>query len=221
MNKNGQKSNYCEYCGDFHDIAHEFVSFVRIGETIPDYEFQAYKNDEVQTMKFSDFRGKWLVVMFYPGDFTFVCPTELEDMAKLYPKFQEIGTEVVSFSTDTVYVHKAWHDTSPAISQVTYPMGSDPSGKISYAFGTLIEGGELEHTVDEGQALRGTFVIDPNGVLRTMEIHDNSVGRKAAETLRKVQAAQYVEAHPGNVCPANWEEGDDTLEPGMGLVGKI
>jgi peroxiredoxin (alkyl hydroperoxide reductase subunit C) len=159
--------------------------------------------------------------MFYPGDFTFVCPTELEDMAKLYPKFQEIGAEVVSFSTDSVFVHKAWHDTSPAIKQVNYPMGSDPSGKISYAFGTLIEGGELEYTPDEGMALRGTFVIDPNGILRTMEIHDNSVGRKAAETLRKVQAAQYVEAHPGNVCPANWEEGDDTMEPGLGLVGKI
>ena len=221
MNKNGQKSNYCEYCGDFHDMAHEFVSFVRIGETIPDYEFQALKGDEIQTMKFSDFRGKWLVLMFYPGDFTFVCPTELEDMAKLYPKFQEIGAEVISFSTDTVFVHKAWHDMSPAIKQVTYPMGSDPSGKISYAFGTLIEGGEFEYTPDEGMALRGTFVIDPNGVLRTMEIHDNSVGRKAAETFRKVQAAQYVEAHPGNVCPASWEEGDEGMTPGMDKVGKI
>ncbi len=221
MNKNGQKSNYCEACGDFHDIAHEYISFVRIGETIPDYEFQVYLKDEAQTMKFSDFRGKWLVVMFYPGDFTFVCPTELEDMAKLYPKFQEIGTEVLSFSTDSVFVHKAWHDTSPAIKQVNYPMGSDPSGKISYAFGTLIEGGDLLHTPDEGMALRGTFVVDPSGVLRTLEIHDNSVGRKAAETLRKVKAAQYVESHPGNVCPANWDEGDDTLEPGMGLVGKI
>jgi NADH-dependent peroxiredoxin subunit C len=221
MNKNGQKSNYCEACGDFHDVAHEFVSFVRIGESIPDYEFQVYHGDDTKTMKFSDFRGKWLVVMFYPGDFTFVCPTELEDMAALYPKFKALNAEVLTFSTDTVFVHKAWHDISPAIKKVEYPMGSDPSGKISYAFGTLIEGGELEHVVDEGQALRGTFVIDPAGILRTMEIHDTSVGRKAAETLRKVKAAQYVEAHPGNVCPANWEEGDDTLEPGMDLVGKI
>jgi peroxiredoxin (alkyl hydroperoxide reductase subunit C) len=221
MNKNGQKSNYCEHCGDFHDVAHEFVSFVRIGETVPDYEFEIYHKDDNKTVKFSDYRGKWVVLMFYPGDFTFVCPTELEDMAKLYPEFQKINAEVISFSTDTVWVHKAWHDTSPAIGQVTYPMGSDPSGKISYAFGTLIEGGDLIHTADEGQTLRGTFVIDPAGVLRTMEVHDNAIGRRAADTLRKVKAAQYVETHPGNVCPANWEEGDDTLEPGMGLVGKI
>jgi len=221
MNKNGQKSNYCEHCGDFHDIAHEYVTFVRIGETIPDYEFEVFQNDENKTMKFSDFRGKWLVVMFYPGDFTFVCPTELEDTAKLYPEFRKIGAEVLSFSTDTVWVHKAWHDTSPAIKTVEYPMGADPSGKISYAFGTLIEGGDLAFTPDEGQALRGTFVIDPQGVLRTMEIHDNAIGRKASETLRKVKAAQYVESHPGNVCPASWDEGDDTLEPGMDLVGKI
>jgi peroxiredoxin (alkyl hydroperoxide reductase subunit C) len=172
-------------------------------------------------MKFSDFRGKWLVVMFYPGDFTFVCPTELEDMAKLYPEFQKLNTEIVSFSTDTVFVHKAWHDTSAAIKQVNYPMGADPSGKVSYAFGTLIEGEDVAYVPDEGMSLRGTFVVDPQGVLRTMEIHDNSVGRKASETLRKVQAAQYVESHPGNVCPASWEPGDDTMEPGLDLVGKI
>lgn len=221
MNKNSQKSNYCESCGDFHDMTREHISFVKIGEPIPDFEFEIYHKDDQKTVKFSDYRGKWLVVMFYPGDFTFVCPTELEDMAKLYPQFQAINTEILSFSTDTVYVHKAWHDTSPAIGQVSYPMGADPSGKISYAFGTLIEGGDLAHTGDEGQSLRGTFVIDPAGNLRTMEIHDNSIGRRAAETLRKVQAAQYVETHPGNVCPASWEEGDDTLEPGMDLVGKI
>lgn len=216
-----QKSNYCEYCGDFHDAYREYMSSIRIGENVPDYEFEAFLKDEAKPMKFSDFRGKWLVVMFYPGDFTFVCPTELEDMAKLYPKFQELGAEVVSFSTDSVFVHKAWHDTSPAIKTVNFPMGADPTGKIASAFGVLIEGGDMPLVTDEGMALRGTFLIDPTGVLRTMEVHDNSVGRKAAETLRKLQAAQYVEAHPGNVCPASWEEGDDTLEPGMDLVGKI
>ncbi|MDB5237355.1 MAG: Peroxiredoxin [Parcubacteria group bacterium] len=221
MNKNGQKSNYCEFCGDFHDSMHEYSCAVRVGETVPDYEFEAFQNEKITTHKFSDFRGKWLVVMFYPGDFTFVCPTELEDMAGLYEKFQAMNTEVVSFSTDTVFVHKAWHDTSDAIKKVNFPMGADPSGKIASAFGTLIEGGELPFTTDEGMSLRGTFVIDPNGVLRTSEIHDNSVGRKAAETFRKVQAAQYVETHAGQVCPASWEPGDDTLEPGLGLVGKI
>lgn len=196
-------------------------AFIKIGSTVPDYAFEVFHQEAIKTMRFSDFRGKWLVVMFYPADFTFVCPTELEDMAKLYTKFQEANCEVISFSTDTVFAHKAWHDTSPAIKQINFPMGADPSGKVAYAFGTLVEGGEMEFTPDEGQALRGTFVMDQNGILRTMEIHDNSVGRKAAETLRKVQAAQYVEAHPGNVCPANWEPGDNTLEPGLGLVGKI
>lgn len=214
-----QKSNYCENCGDFHDD--DLVVGVKIGEPIPDYEFEVYHNEAIKKMSFSELKGKWLVVMFYPADFTFICPTELEDLAKLYPKFQEVGAEVLSFSTDTVFVHKAWHDTSAAIKQIQYPMGADPSGKISYAFGTLIEGGDRELTPDEGLSLRGTFVIDPQGVLRTMELHDNSVGRSAKETLRKVQAAQFVEKNQGKVCPASWEPGDDTLEPGLGLVGKI
>ncbi len=216
------KSNYCENCGDFHDAdPKEHRSYVRIGEVVPDYEFEYFQNEEIKKAKFSDYRGKWVAVVFYPADFTFVCPTELEDLAKLYPKFKEIGAEVISFSTDTAFAHKAWHDTSPAIKQIEYPMGSDPSGKISYAFGVLIEGGEMPLTADEGLALRGTFLIDPMGVLRTIEIHDNSIGRSAKETFRKLQAAQFVESHPGNVCPASWEPGDDTLEPGVGLVGKI
>lgn len=221
MNKNGQKSNYCEHCGDFHDPMKEFVSQVKVGEVIPDFEFEAYQDDDTKTMKFSDFRGKWLVIAFYPADFTFVCPTELEELAKLYPKFKEINAEVVSFSTDTVFTHKAWHDTSEAIKQIAYPMGADPSGKIAYAFGVLVDGDGTELSEDEGLAMRGSFIIDPSGILRSMEINHNSIGRKAAETLRKIQAAQYVETHPGNVCPASWEPGDDTLEPGMDLVGKI
>jgi len=216
-----QKSNYCELCGDFHDPFREYSCSVRIGETVPDYEFEAFHKGEAKKMKFSDFRGKWLVVMFYPADFTFVCPTELEDMAGIYPKLQEIGADVVSFSTDTVFVHKAWHETSPAIGKIQFPMGADPSGKVADAFGVLIEGGDMAFTPDEGLALRGTFLIDPSGTLRTQEIHDNSIGRSAKETLRKVQAAQFVETHQGLVCPASWEPGDDTLEPGMDLVGKI
>ena len=216
------KSTYCEHCGDFHDAPPgEFRASVRVGEPIPEFEFEALHKDEVQTMKFSDFRGSWLVVMFYPADFTFVCPTELEDMAALYGSFKQANAEVISFSTDTVFVHKAWRDASPSIKKIEFPMGADPSGKIAYAFGTLIEGGDQELTPDEGLSLRGTFLIDPKGVLRTVEIHDNSVGRKASETLRKLQAAQYVDTHPGNVCPASWEPGDDTLEPGLDLVGKL
>lgn len=216
-----QKSNYCGECGDFHDAYHEYRSSVRVGETIPDYEFEAYHKDDIVKMKFSDFRGKWLVVMFYPADFTFVCPTELEEMAALYPKLQAKNAEVVSFSTDTVFVHKAWHDTSEAIKKVTYPMGADPTGKIADAFGVLVEGGDLPLTPDEGLALRGTFIVDPKGTLRAMEVNDNSIGRTAKETYRKLQAAQFVEQNQGKVCPASWEPGDDTLEPGMDLVGKI
>lgn len=220
MNKE-QKSNYCGECGDFHDPFREYRSSVRVGEIVPDYEFEAYHKDDVKMMKFSDFRGKWLVVMFYPADFTFVCPTELEEMALLYPKMQAINAEVVSFSTDTVFVHKAWHDTSEAIKKITFPMGADPTGKIADAFGVLVEGGDLPFVPDEGLALRGTFIVDPSGTLRAMEVNDNSIGRAAKETFRKLQAAQFVESHAGQVCPASWEPGDDTLEPGMDLVGKI
>ena len=196
-------------------------SSITVGSTVPDLEFEVYHKEDFKKMHFSEFQGKWLVVMFYPGDFTFVCPTELEDMAKLYPEFQQKGAEVVSFSTDTVFVHKAWHDTSDSVKNVSFPMGADPSGKISKAFGVLIADGGGICSPDEGMARRGTFLIDPKGQVRTMEIHDNSVGRKAAETFRKFEAALYVEAHPGNVCPASWEEGDDTLTPGVDLVGKI
>lgn len=215
------KSNYCENCGEFHDFVHDHLSLVKVGEPIPDFEFEVYHEKVAKTMSFSKLRGKWVVLVFYPADFTFICPTELEELAKLYSKFQTANAEVVSMSTDTVFTHKAWHDASAAIAEIKYPMGADPSGKISDAFGVLIEGAGPELTPDEGLALRGTFIIDPSGTLRAMEITDNSIGRKGAETLRKLQAAQYVETHKGKVCPASWEPGSDTLEPGMDLVGKL
>lgn len=210
----------CEQCTDETCFRKE-ERILTIGTVVPNMEFSVYHKDNFGHMQFSDFRGKWVIVMFYPGDFTFVCPTELEDMAKLYPEFEKRNAEVVSFSTDSVHVHKAWHDASDAVSKVTFPMGSDPSGRIADAFGVRIGEDRLSCVTDEGLALRGTFIIDPRGVIRTMEIHDNSVGRKAGETLRKLEAALYVEAHPGNVCPASWEEGEDTLTPGIDLVGKI
>ena len=215
------KSNYCEHCGEFHDHVRPYTSVVKVGEPVPDFEFEVYHQEAIKPMSLSSLRGKWVVLAFYPADFTFICPTELEELAKLYPKFKEANAEVISVSTDTVHTHKAWHDTSPAIKQIEYPMAADPSGKLAGAFGVLIEGGEAALTPDEGLALRGSFIIDPNGVLVSMEINDNSIGRKGAETLRKLQAAQYVKSHKGEVCPASWEPGDDTLEPGLGLVGKI
>lgn len=215
------KSNYCEHCGEFHDVVRDYTSQVKVGATIPDFEFETYHEGTIKTMSLSQMRGKWIVLVFYPADFTFICPTELEELAALYPKFQALNAEIVSVSTDTVQTHKAWHDVSPGIKEIKYPMAADPSGKLAAAFGVLIEGGEAVLTPEEGLALRGTFIIDPSGTLRSMEINDNSIGRKGAETLRKLQAAQYVETHKGQVCPASWEPGDDTLEPGLDLVGKL
>ena len=215
------KSNYCENCGEFHDAPHDFTSQVKVGFPVPDFEFEAYHQGVIKAMTLSQLRGKWTVLVFYPADFTFICPTELEELAKLHSKFQALNAEIISVSSDTVYTHKAWHDASPGIRKISYPMAADPSGKLAYAFGVLIEGGETIFTPDEGLALRGTFIIDPAGTLRAMEINDNSIGRKGSETLRKLQAAQYVETHKGKVCPASWEPGDDTLEPGLDLVGKL
>ncbi len=215
------KSNYCERCGEFHDSVRDHFVLVKVGEPVPDFEFEVYHEDAIKTISLSTLRGKWVILVFYPADFTFVCPTELEELAKLYPKFQELNAEIISISTDTVFTHKAWHNASPGIKEIKYPMAADPSGKIAAAFGVLIEGGEVAFTPDEGLALRGTFIIDPSGILRSMEVNDNSIGRKGTETLRKLQAAQYVETHKGQVCPASWEPGEDTLEPGLNLVGKI
>lgn len=215
------KSNYCEHCGEFHDFVHDHLSLVKVGEPVPDFEFETYHQGKIKTMSLSKLRGKWVVLVFYPADFTFICPTELEELAELYPKFEALNAEIISVSSDTVFTHKAWHDASAGVKEIKYPMAADPSGKLANAFGVLIEGGEAELTPDEGLALRGTFIIDPSGMLRTMEVHDNSVGRKGAETLRKLQAAQYVDTHKGKVCPASWEPGSDDLEPGLSLVGKL
>jgi peroxiredoxin (alkyl hydroperoxide reductase subunit C) len=158
-------------------------------------------------------KGKWSVFVFYPADFTFVCPTELEDLADHYPAFQKLGVEIYGISTDTHFAHKAWHDTSEAIKKVNYPLIGDPTTNLSRAFEVLIE--------EEGLALRGTFVINPEGHIKVMEVHDNGIGRDASELLRKVKAAQYVASHPGEVCPAKWTEGAATLKPSLDLVGKI
>lgn len=186
---------------------------VEIGEKIPDMELEVFQNEETRKVKFSDYAGKWLVLVFYPADFSFVCPTELEDVQKHYAQFKEAGAEVISISTDTVFVHKAWHDNSEAIKKIEYPMGADPSGRICREFGTYIEA--------EGLSLRGSFIIDPDGVLKALEVHDNNIGRSARELLRKLRAADFVRKSAGAVCPANWEPGEETLKPGLDLVGKI
>jgi peroxiredoxin (alkyl hydroperoxide reductase subunit C) len=161
----------------------------------------------------ADLKGKWSVVFFYPADFTFVCPTELEDLADNYAEFQKLGVEIYSVSTDTHFSHKAWHDTSDAIRKIEYTMLGDPTHAIARNFEVLIE--------DAGLADRGTFVVDPDGKIQIVEITAGGIGRDAKELLRKVKAAQYVASHPGEVCPAKWKEGDKTLKPSLDLVGKI
>jgi peroxiredoxin (alkyl hydroperoxide reductase subunit C) len=186
---------------------------IKIGEKVEDIQVQAYHHDDIKPVKLSDYRGKWAVLVFYPADFTFICPTELEELALHYEEFKKLGAEVLSVSTDTVYVHKAWHDASPAIKKINFPMLADPAAKLCRQFGTLIE--------DAGLSLRGSFIVDPDGVLKCYELHDNSIGRSAKELLRKVAAAKFVRENKGEVCPASWEPGKKTLKPGLGLVGKI
>ena len=186
---------------------------ITINSTVPDFLAEAYINGDIKKIKLSDYRKKWLVLIFYPADFTYVCPTELEEAALLYPQFKKEGAEILSISTDKAFSHKIWHEISKAIGKIKYPMIADPTGNISRMFGVYME--------DEGMSLRGTFIIDPDGALKTMEIHNNDIGRSAAESLRKLQAAKFVREHKGNVCPANWKPGEETLKPGMNLVGKI
>lgn len=186
---------------------------VKINEKILDFSLDAFHEDKLKKVKLSDYKGKWLILFFYPADFTFVCPTELEELAENYNEFKKLGAEILSVSTDTAFAHKAWHDTSPAIKKVKFPMIADPSGKLCREFGTYIE--------EEGLSLRGTFIINPDGFLKALEIHDNSIGRSALELLRKLEAAKFVKEHKGEVCPANWKPGKKTLRPGVNLIGKI
>ena len=202
---------------------------MRVGDMLPEMTLTAYdpKKDETIKIKTADYQasesgktikeGKWMIFMFYPADFTFICPTELEEMAGLYAEFVKLDAEVLSVSCDTAFVHKAWHDNSPAIKKVKFPMVADTTGVLARLFDVYIPEGD-----DAGLALRGTFIVDPDGILRTAEIHDNSVGRSAKETLRKLKAAKFVRDNGGvQVCPAAWEPGEDTLKPGLDLVGKI
>ncbi len=186
-----------------------------IGKKIEFFNGNAYnpQTEEFITVDVSDLQKGWSVVIFYPADFSFVCPTELEDMQKIYGELQELGVEVYSVSTDTHFVHKAWHDHSDKISSIEYTMVGDPTWQIAREFDVLDE--------EAGLAQRGTFVIDPDGVVQTVEINADGIGREAAYTLDKVKAAQYVRENPGEVCPADWKESGDTLTPGLDLVGKI
>jgi peroxiredoxin (alkyl hydroperoxide reductase subunit C) len=184
-----------------------------INTTIKPFKATAFHHGEFVPVSDSDLKGRWSVVFFYPADFTFVCPTELGDLADHYATLQKLGVEVYGVSTDTHFTHKAWHDASETIRRIQFPLVGDPTGTIARNFGVMIE--------EEGLALRGSFVINPEGQIKVCEIHDLGIGRSAEELVRKVQAAQYVAAHDGEVCPANWRPGGKTLAPSLELVGKI
>lgn len=184
-----------------------------INTTVKPFKVHAYQQGRFLEVTDEDLRGQWSVLVFYPGDFTFVCPTELEDLADRYDEFRALGVEVYAASTDSHYSHMAWHDSSPAVGKVQYPLLADKTLRLSRDFGVLNE--------ETGRALRGTFVIDPEGVVRTVEVHDDGIGRDAGELLRKVKAAQYVAENPGEACPAKWTQGAATLTPSPELVGRI
>jgi peroxiredoxin (alkyl hydroperoxide reductase subunit C) len=185
----------------------------QIGKQIVDFKVQAFANNDFKTVTKQDVLGKWSIFFFYPADFTFVCPTELEDLANMYDQFKATGTEIYSVSTDTHFVHKAWHDTSDTIKKIKYPMLADPTGVLSCGFDVMIE--------EAGLAERGTFIVNPQGEIVAYEVIAGNVGRNADELLRRLKALQFVAAHPAEVCPAKWEEGKKTLKPGIDLVGVI
>ncbi len=184
-----------------------------VNTTITPFKTTAYQNGKFVEVSDADLKGKWSVVFFYPADFTFVCPTELGDLADNYDTFKSLGVEIYGVSTDTHCSHKAGQDTAETIGKGKFPLLGDPTGTITRNFDVMIE--------EEGLALRGTFVINPEGQIKLCEVHDDGIGRDAKELLRKVQAAQYVAAHPGQVCPAKWTPGAETLAPSLDLVGKI
>ncbi len=184
-----------------------------INKKVDDFKVNAYHNDDFIEITNDSLKGHWSVLVFYPADFTFVCPTELEDLANNYEKFKEIGCEVYSVSTDTHFVHKAWADTSDTIKKIKYPMLADPSGKLCKMFDVFIE--------EEGVAHRGTFIINPECEIKAYEINDNSIGRDADELLRKVMASQFVAKYGGKACPAKWKPGKEALSPSINLVGKL
>ena len=184
-----------------------------INTKVQPFKTEAFHDGKFVEVTDASLKGKWSVLIFMPAAFTFNCPTEIEDAAENYAEFQKAGAEVYIVTTDTHFSHKVWHETSPAVGKAQFPLVGDPTHQLTRAFGVHID--------EAGLALRGTFVIDPEGTIKTLEIHDNAIARDVSETLRKLKAAQFTAAHPDHVCPAKWKEGEKTLAPSLDLVGKI
>lgn len=198
--------NYISFLG-----GNKYMSL--INKQIENFKVQAYHDGEFKEVTLEDVKGKWSVFFFYPADFSFVCPTELADVQDHYEEFKSMNCEIYSVSTDTHFVHKAWADATDTIGKIKYPMLADAAHVLSKQFGVLVE--------EDGIALRGTFIVNPEGQIKAYEIHDMGIGRNAEELVRKVQAAQFVAEHGDKVCPAKWTPGEETLEPSLDLVGKI
>lgn len=184
-----------------------------INTKVEPFSVQAYQAGDLKTVCDLDLLGHWSIFFFYPADFTFVCPTELEDIAAMYGEFKKLNCEIYSVSCDSAFVHKAWADASPSIAKIKYPMLADCAGTLARAFHVMIE--------EAGQALRGSFIVNPDGIIKAYEVHDLGIGRNAEELLRKLEAAQFVAEHGDQVCPARWKPGKATLKPGLDLVGKL
>ena len=174
-----------------------------IGQTIPDLTLEIFHQEKIKKINLAQYRGSWLILFFYPADFTFVCPTELAELAQNYNEFRKLKAEIISISCDTAFFHNAWHKESPLIKQITFPMGADPAGKLAQAFGAYL--------TEEGLARRATFLIDPDGVIKAMEMHDNTLGRNSQELLRKLQAAIFLRENKGQLCPASWQPGSPAI----------
>ncbi|MGV8923511.1 MAG: alkyl hydroperoxide reductase subunit C [Thermomonas sp.] len=184
-----------------------------INTKVQPFKANAFKNGQFIEVTDQDLQGKWSALIFMPAAFTFNCPTEIEDAADHYAEFEKAGAQVFIITTDTHFSHKVWHETSPAVGKAKFALIGDPTHQLTRAFDVHIE--------EEGLALRGTFIINPEGVIKTMEVHDNAIARDVTETVRKLKAAQYVASHTGEVCPAKWKEGEKTIKPSLDLVGKI
>ena len=184
-----------------------------INTQVQPFKVQAFKNGKFIEVTEQSLKGKWSAFIFMPAAFTFNCPTEVEDAADHYAEFQKLETEVYIVTTDSHFAHKVWHETSPAVGKAKFPLVGDPTHALTNMFGV--------HIPEDGMALRGTFVINPDGFIKTAEVHSNEIARDVKETLRKLKAAVYTAAHPGEVCPAKWNDGASTITPSLDLVGKI
>lgn len=190
---------------DEEKIVNYTAAFPVIGEKMPRFELESFQKGKIGKVKSSDYKGKWLILFFYPADFTFVCPTELKEMTEYYKAFRGAGAEVLAISTDSVYVHKAWHEHNADVKKIPFPMLSDRAGKLARALGTYLE--------EKGVSIRASFVVDPDGVIVACEFHDESIGRSAPELLRKLEAAVAVRDSDGGFCPAGWKPGDRMIKP--------